>query len=133
MIIVLSTYPDKESAEKTALLLVEKELAACVSIVKIEESFYRWRGKVERHGEYLLLIKSTKKAYPQIEAYITHKHPHKVPEVVYIEVSGGAKNYLEWLEANTLSKLLRVPLDFSAMKRVSEPSSSAKNPRTSSR
>jgi periplasmic divalent cation tolerance protein len=136
MIIVLSTYPDRESAAKAAMDLVEKEFAACVSIIRIEDSIYRWRGKIEVHPEFLLLIKTTHKAYPRVEAHIKRTHPHKVPEIVFLEVKGGQKDYLEWIDANSLSRLLRVPLDLSAMKRASDPSSelmSARKPRTLSK
>jgi periplasmic divalent cation tolerance protein len=111
MIIVLSTYPNKKSADEAALNIVREELAACVSVVAIAQSVYRWKGKVESHPEYLLLIKTTLKAYPKLELHIKQNHPHEVPEIIYIEVKGGQKDYLKWIDENTLSKLLRVPLD----------------------
>lgn len=136
MIIVLSTYPDRKSAEDAAEMLVEKELAACVSILKIEQSVYRWKGKTEKMPEYLLIIKTTQKAYPQLETEIKKTHPHKVPEIIYFEIKGGQKDYVGWVEANSLARLLSVPLDFIATKRAGDPSSeltSAKKPRTLSR
>jgi periplasmic divalent cation tolerance protein len=136
MIIVLSTYPDKQSAAKAAMELVEKELAACVSMIKIEDSVYRWKGRIVCDEEYLLIIKTTAKAYPRVEAHIKHNHPHKVPEIIFLEVKGGQKDYIEWVDKNSLSKLLRVPLDLTAMRRASDPSSeetSARKPRTLSR
>jgi len=138
MIIVLSTYPDRKSAEDAAEMLVEKELAACVSIIKIEQSVYRWKGKIEKTPEYLLLIKTTQKAYQQIETELKKTHPHKVPEIAYFEIKGGQKDYLDWVDAscNSPAKLLSVPLDFIATRRAGEPSSeltSAKKPKTLSR
>jgi periplasmic divalent cation tolerance protein len=136
MIIVLSTYPDKVSAAAAAVELVEKELAACVSMIKIEDSVYRWKGKVESATEYLLLIKTSQRAYPQLERLIKARHPHKVPEIAYVEVKGGSKDYLEWVDASSIPKLLRVPLDLRATRRAAEPSSeltSAKKPRTLSK
>lgn len=137
MIIVLSTYPDRKSAEKAAEALVEKELAACVSIVKIEHSVYRWKGKIEKSPEYLLIIKTTQSAYPKLEIQIKKTHPHKVPEIIYFGIK-GQRDYLDWVDGSCKSpaKLLSVPLDFSATRRAAEPSSeftSAKKPRTSSR
>jgi len=133
MIIVLSTYPSKETAHSAARKIVESELAACVSIIKIQDSIYKWKGKIEENSEYLLLIKTTKKAYPQLEKFIKDRHPHDVPEVIYLEVKGGEKEYLQWVSSTTLSKLLRVPLDLTVMKRASDPSKelkSARKPRT---
>ncbi|MFN7991115.1 MAG: divalent-cation tolerance protein CutA [Candidatus Micrarchaeia archaeon] len=136
MILVLSTYPDRETAAKAAMDVVEKEYAACASMIKIEDSVYRWKGRIESGAEYLLLIKTTMKAYPKVEAHIKQTHPHKVPEIVFLEIKGGEKNYLEWVDKNSFSRLLRVPLDLTATRRVSEPSSeliSARKPRTLSR
>jgi periplasmic divalent cation tolerance protein len=136
MILVLSTYPTRKSAEKAAKEIVEKELAACVSMIKIDESVYKWKGRVEIHPEYLLLIKTRKKAYLQLETYIKDNHPHEVPEIIYLSIKGGNKDYLEWIESNVLSKALRVPLDLKTLKRASDPSNelkSARNPDTLSR
>jgi periplasmic divalent cation tolerance protein len=133
MIIVLSTYPDKEKAEEAAKGIVEEELAACVSIIKIENSFYKWKGKLEAHGEYLLIIKTTKKAYTRLEMYIKEHHPYDVPEILFLKIGGGNKEYIQWMDSMTLSKLLTVPLDLSATKRAPVPvkeSTKAKKPRT---
>jgi periplasmic divalent cation tolerance protein len=122
MIIVLCTYPNREKAEDAAVQIVEKELAACVNIIKIENSVYRWKEKTENHPEFLLIIKTTEKAYKQLELFIKSAHPYDVPEILKLAVDGGNKEYIQWVTANTLSKLLRVPLDFKATNRASDPS-----------
>ena len=127
MIIVLTTYPDLDSAKEAARKIVEKELAACVSIIKIEESVYRWKGEVKSGNEYLLFIKTTKKAYLQLETFIKQKHTYELPEVIMLEAKGGCKHYLEWISSNTLFNLVRVPLDLKGLKRKEE---SAKKPKT---
>ncbi len=131
MILVLSTYPNRRSADGAARRIIEEELAACVSIVKLEKSIYKWKGKIVEDQEYLLLIKTKKKAYRQLEILIKQIHPHEVPEIIYLEIKGGSKAYLSWIDSVVLSKALRVPLDLTAMKRASEPSKelkSARNP-----
>lgn len=133
MIIVLSTFPDKDKAEETAKGIIEEELGACVSMIKIDSSFYKWKGKLEAHEEHLLLIKTTRKAYARLELYIKEHHPYKVPEILYLSIGGGSKEYIQWMDSMTLSKLLTVPLDLSATKRASVPSkdeSNARKPRT---
>lgn len=121
MIIVLTAYPDMKRAEEAAERIVERELAACVSIIKTERSIYRWKGKTERAGEYTLIIKTTKKAYPQLEALIKQGHPYELPEVIYFGVEGGSKDYLSWVDSSVLSKLLSVPLDLRLTRRAGEP------------
>lgn len=135
MIIVYSTYPDRKSADKAASMLVEKRLAACVSIIRIEQSVYRWNRKVEKCPEWLLVIKTAKRAYPSLERYIKRTHPHKVPEIVYVKTEKALPAYLRWLESS-VSKALRVPLDRPAMRRASKSPkelTKARKPRTSSR
>lgn len=134
MIIVFSTFPDGKSAKNAARDLVRRRLAACASIIPIECSVYRWEGKVEEHAERLLLIKTSKNAYSAVERRIREIHPHRVPEIVYVDVDHGNKAYLDWVESS--SRLFRVPLDLSATRRASAPSSDprrARKPRTRSR
>jgi len=135
MIIVFSTYPDRKSADAAASMLVEKRLAACVSIMRIEQSVYRWNKKVEKCPEWLLMIKTAKRAYPSLERYIKRTHPHRVPEIIYVDVEKGLPSYLRWLESS-VSKALRVPLDRPAMRRTSRSPkelTKARKPKTSSR
>lgn len=121
MIIVLTAYPDMKKAEEAAERIVEKELAACVSIIKSERSIYKWNGKVERAGEHVLIIKTTKKAYPHLEALIKKGHPYELPEIIYFSVEGGSKDYLSWVDSSVLSRLLSVPLDLRLTRRAGEP------------
>ncbi|HID72789.1 TPA: divalent-cation tolerance protein CutA [Candidatus Micrarchaeota archaeon] len=121
MIIVLSTYPDKKRAEGAASEIVRKELAACVNVIKIGKSFYRWKGKLQSEEEHLLLIKTKMKAYKQLELFIKKTHPYETPEIVYFKVEGGNKSYLSWLDKNVLSRLLSVPLDLRVTRRAGAP------------
>ena len=98
MIVVLSTYPDKEKAEDAAEQLVEKNLAACVNIIKIENSIYKWKGKIEKHPEWLLIIKTTEDAYAQLEKFIKENHPYEVCELIRLDVNGGNRDYIHWVE-----------------------------------
>ena len=99
MIIVLSAFPDRKSADKAAKTLVEGRLAACASIIRLESSVYRWEGRVQRHPEFLLIIKTAGRAYPAVEKQIKAVHPHRVPEIVAMDVKRGSAGYLEWLES----------------------------------
>jgi len=94
---VLSTTQKKEDAARIAKALVDRRLAGCVQVMGPLESTYRWRGKVERAREWLLLIKSTKKAYPRLEKAIKEMHPYETPEILALPVVKGSKEYLRWL------------------------------------
>lgn len=95
--VVLSTCPDAETAGRIARALVAERLAACVNILPVTESVYRWQGKVESTSEFLMVIKSEKRAYRAIEKHILALHPYELPEVIAVPVADGLAGYLAWL------------------------------------
>ena len=96
-LVVLCTFPDVEMARGIAAVLVERRLAACVNWLPDVESIYRWEGKVERAGEVLAVIKTTR--YPELEAVLKELHPYEVPEILALPVKAGLAGYLKWLGA----------------------------------
>ena len=102
-ILVISNLPDRESAEKLALWLVEQRLAACVNVLAPCTSAYRWQGKVETASEIPVLIKTTRERYPALESAIRAHHPYELPEIIAVSLSAGLPAYLEWLQTETTS------------------------------
>ena len=66
--IVLTTIGQKPDAEKLALQLVERRLAACVNIVGPIRSVYRWKQQISNEPEYLLVIKTTAELAAQLHS-----------------------------------------------------------------
>src|SRR5262245_11982954 len=99
-LVVLTTLEKQEDGERLAALLVERGLAACVQILPSMVSIYRWQGAVERANEVLLLIKTTRAAYPQLVTTIKENHPYQTPEIVARPVEAGSDDYLNWLAAS---------------------------------
>jgi periplasmic divalent cation tolerance protein len=97
-IVVLSTCASAEEAEKIARHLVEKRLAACVTIVPEVRSIYRWKGVVEDASEWLLIVKSRRGLVERLSAEIASLHSYQVPEVVALPLVDGAPGYLNWLD-----------------------------------
>src|SRR5262245_1451177 len=98
-IVVLTTAPDAATARKLARRLVERKLAACVSCREGWTSIYRWKGKVERARETLLVIKTAERRFAKLAQEIETLHPYDVPEIVALPVKRGARKYLSWLES----------------------------------
>jgi periplasmic divalent cation tolerance protein len=94
---VLCTCPDAATARRLAEGLVERRLAACVNILPEIRSIYRWRGQVQADDEALMLIKTTRLAYPELEAWLLESHPYDVPEVLALRVQQGSAGYLDWV------------------------------------
>ena len=61
-IIILTTVSSKKEAELIGSKLIDKELAACVNIIPNIKSIYYWEGKINKDSEYLLIIKTVKRA-----------------------------------------------------------------------
>ncbi len=110
-IVVLTTTESVEQAEKLAVLLIERQLAACVQIVPRIKSVYRWQGKVESSGESLILIKTTEDAYKILEETITEAHRewggYEKPEIIAVSIDHGVTSYLNWLFGSVKEDLRR--------------------------
>ena len=87
----------REDAARIARGLVERRLAGCVQIIGPISSTYWWQGEVETAEEYLCLVKSSRDAYPELEAAIRELHPYDVPEILAHPVVAGSQPYLDWL------------------------------------
>ena len=97
-ILVFSACESQQEAEKIALSLIEKHLAACVNLIPGVESIYRWRGVLERSKEFLLVIKSSRELLPDLQAELSRMHSYEVPEVLAIPIVDGAEAYLNWMD-----------------------------------
>src|SRR5713101_9353419 len=96
--IVLVTCPSVALARKIARTAVGKRLAACVNIMLSPvESFYTWKGKVERAREYLLVMKTAAKRLPELENEVKRLHSYDVPEFIALSIVAGSRNYIAWL------------------------------------
>ena len=101
--LVLTTCGSLEEAKGIAHALVERRLAACVNIVPQIESVYRWQGKIDTAKEWLLLIKTTAKAFPRLRDSLTELHSYDCPECLEISVEGGLAAYLDWIDKSVVT------------------------------
>jgi len=99
-VIIVSTFPSKQSVNSIADLLVKKKLAACVNIIKIS-SVYIWVGKTENKDEYLALFKTTKKNQLTLKKELEKLHPYDVAEIAEINVESINQPYMKWLVDST--------------------------------
>lgn len=107
-IAVLTTCESRLDADKIANAVVGARLAACVNIVPMS-SIYRWKGKVERAEELLLLIKTRRPLFDKLRALLERIHPYEVPEVIALPITDGSGAYLDWIEKETNADESAVP------------------------
>jgi periplasmic divalent cation tolerance protein len=96
--LVLVTTPDLKTARRLAKAALSARLIACANLVPKIESHYRWQGKLEMSAEVLMIMKTTEGRVADLEKLIVAKHPYDTPEFVVLDVTGGAKEYLAWLQ-----------------------------------
>ncbi len=96
-IVVFMTAANGEEATRLAEMLVGAHLAACVQILPEMESVYRWQGKIERQSEILLLAKTTRAKFAELEREVRALHSYDTPEIVAVPIVNGSAPYLEWL------------------------------------
>lgn len=99
-IVVFITTANFEEAARLAGMLVEWRLAACVQILPEMESVYRWQGKIERQKEVLLIAKTTKSRFAELESKVRATHSYETPEIVALPLTAGSPPYLEWLNSS---------------------------------
>jgi len=98
-IVVFMTAANGEEAARLADMLVGANLAACVQILPEMESVYRWQGKIERAAEILLLAKTTRGKFAELEREVRALHSYDTPEIVAVTITEASAPYLNWLRA----------------------------------
>ena len=100
-IVVFMTAANGEEATRLAEMLVGAHLAACVQILPEMESVYRWQGNIERQSEVLLLAKTTRAKFAELEREVRALHSYDTPEIIAVPVVDGSAPYLDWLSKAT--------------------------------
>jgi periplasmic divalent cation tolerance protein len=100
MQLVLVTCP-KGSAERIAREVLNRRLAACVSTLDGIHSRYWWEGKLESAEESLLLIKTTRELFGELERTVRGIHPYQTPEIISLRAEKVSRPYLEWISKET--------------------------------
>ena len=81
--VVLVMCGTLRETRRIARRVISKRLAACVNIIlSPAESFYTWKGKLEKAREYLLVMKTTAKRLVELEKAVKRLHSYDVPEFI---------------------------------------------------
>jgi periplasmic divalent cation tolerance protein len=102
-IIAITTFATKKQAHKISKGLLEKRLVACVNIIDKVDSIYRWKDKIVSENEVLMIIKTIKSNQEKIKKYISNNHTYENPELIFLSIDNGLKNYLKWLGKEVVS------------------------------
>jgi periplasmic divalent cation tolerance protein len=106
VLLVLTNFPDQETARQIGTNLVERQLVACVNLLPPATSVFRWQGKLETATEIPALLKTTRSAFERLSEVLEKLHPYEVPEILAFEAVAGAKGYLDWVRSEVRSASL---------------------------
>src|SRR5437764_5390879 len=100
ILLALSTFPDRETAQRISNQLVTEKFAACTNILPAVESVYRWIDKIESGNETLVFFKLSEDRQSVFQEKLRSLHPYEVPEIIFVPITSGLPEYLRWVVEN---------------------------------
>lgn len=101
VLVVLITTSNRREARRIAEAAVRSKLAACANVVPGVTSIFRWKGRVQKSQETLVIMKTSARQYSALESLVHSKHTYEVPEIIALNVERGLRPYLEWVHRET--------------------------------
>ena len=95
--LVLTTIGGDADATILARTLVEERLAACVNVLPVMTSTYRWKGAIEQEREQQMVIKTTADRLTALERRLRDLHPYELSEFLVLS-SDASSAYRAWVE-----------------------------------
>ena len=96
---VLTTVGDEAQARRLARSAVERRLAACAQVERIE-SHYRWDGAMHADTEWRLALKTSAGALGGLLAWLRGAHPYELPQLLW-QAWQASPEYAAWVCAET--------------------------------
>ncbi len=94
-IIVYTTHPDEQSANKISSELIQKKLVACANIFPMQSAYW-WQGNIENGNEYVSILKTIQENFDKVKLEIEKVHKYEVPCIMKIEVEAN-ESYEKWI------------------------------------
>ncbi|NGX51831.1 MAG: Divalent-cation tolerance protein CutA [Candidatus Anoxychlamydiales bacterium] len=101
MILIYVVCKDAIEAKNIGKKLLEKRLIACVNILDEMKSLYFWplnSDKIVEGSETVLLVKTIKEKFSEINEEIKTVHSYEVPCIFSIKVDEVDNKYQKWLK-----------------------------------
>ena len=95
---MITTESSKTNALRLAKLLIQKKLAACVSMKQIS-SIYEWNDDIEETKEIEITIKSKPELKDDLIEFLHQISTYDIPQIIYKKYHSEMKFY-EWLNKN---------------------------------
>ena len=95
VLVMITTESSKTNALRMAKLLLQKKIAACVSMKRIF-SIYEWDNDIEETKEFEMTIKSKLEFQDYLIEFLNKNSTYDFPQIIYKKYHAEMK-YYEWL------------------------------------
>jgi periplasmic divalent cation tolerance protein len=99
--LIYVTAPSREEAEQIAGTVVGERLAACANIIDGVSSIFRWKEKICRETEAVLILKTAESRTEELVARIKKLHSYECPCITVLPIEGGNPAFLQWIKQET--------------------------------
>jgi periplasmic divalent cation tolerance protein len=99
--LIYVTCPDAGEAEKLGRELVEQKLAASANVISGMTAIYPWKGKIEKAGEVVLLLKTQKHLVKKAIDALAKVHSYDTPAILEIPLGEVGEKFKEWMIKET--------------------------------
>lgn len=97
-LVVYITAGSEKEAETLSNGLVIEKLAFCVNVIPGVKSYYYWDGKMNVDPEVLMIVKTRKDRFEDLERWVTEHHSYDVPEIIATPIVKGLKDYMKGID-----------------------------------
>lgn len=98
LLILATTFPDRETAERVVGLLVDGGLAVCGQVGADIVSFYRWEAELCRAAEVAVVLKVLPDRFDLCVGELKLQHPYDIPQIVAWSSTFVSREYLAWAQ-----------------------------------
>ncbi|NXK62432.1 CUTA protein, partial [Sylvietta virens] len=98
--IALVSCLNEHIAKDIARAIMDKKLAAYVSILPKSSALSFWKGELEESTEILLLVKTRTSKIGELSDFVRSIHPFEIPEIISLPIDQGNPLFLKWIEEN---------------------------------
>ncbi len=101
MEIVLGYITHENEAEALRVVdhLLKKRLIACANVFPVRSCFW-WKGKIQRTGEAVSIVKTQERLWEQVVEEVSKVHSYEVPCIVRINAACNP-SFGAWIEEET--------------------------------
>jgi periplasmic divalent cation tolerance protein len=103
VVLIYCTAKNQKEALAIGEGLMEQKLAACINVFPSMISSYYWKNRKVRSREAVLIVKTVKNQKQAVLREIKKVHSYSVPCVLFLETSGGNKEFIHWINSEISS------------------------------